>query len=267
MQQQTKERDFGKEWGMAWQDEERGFLRGDESEWNVEERRTKQRRRKRRGRKINPFRVAMALLAVVILLVSGRVLFTEVRGFLGAGDWKILSENEETSDVLVPGEIPLYLQKDRRWRHEKYGSDGMGITGCGPTCLSMVVCGLRQDETWLPPKIARKAEREGYYVSGSGSSWSLMTEGAAEYGLTAEQLPLQERIIKERLRAGHPVICIMGPGDFTDAGHFIVLSGVGDEGNIIVKDPNSRANSEKIWNLEQLMPQIKNLWAYSYSSH
>lgn len=215
---------------------------------------------------MNPFRVAMALLAAVILLVPGSVLFTEVRGFLRAGDWEILSEEEETSDVLIPGKIPLYLQKDRRWRHERYGSDDMGITGCGPTCLSMVVCGLRQDDAWLPPKIARKAEREGYYVSGSGSSWSLMTEGAEEYGLTAEQLPLQEGIIKERLREGHPVICIMGPGDFTDAGHFIVLSEVDDEGNITVKDPNSRANSDKNWNLQELMPQMKNLWAYSYVS-
>ena len=53
------------------------------------------------------------------------------------------------------------------------------------------------------------------------------------------------------------------PGDFTSAGHFIVLCGIKDNGEIIVHDPNSRKNSEKSWDLERLMSQIKNLWSYS----
>lgn len=232
----------------------------------IEERVQGKRGRKRGMRGSRVARAAIVFLVAIGCLIPGRLFLAEVRGLLGAGELEILSEEEETSDVLVPGQIPLYLQKDRRWRKEKYGSDGMGVTGCGPTCLSMVLCGLRRDEKWMPVKVARMAEREGYYVSGSGSSWSLMTEGAEKFGLRAEQLPLQEGIIRERLQAGHPIICIMGPGDFTDAGHFIVLSGMDEEGNIVVKDPNSRANSEKCWGLEGLMSQMKNLWAYSYAA-
>lgn len=228
----------------------------------AEEREQGRRIRKRQVRGRHATRCIVLFLVVITLLIPGRIFFTEVRGFLGTGDLGILSEEEETSDVLVPGEIPLYLQKDRRWRKVRYGSEGMGVTGCGPTCLSMVLCGLRRDEKWMPVKVARWAEREGYYVSGSGSSWSLMTEGAERLGMRAEQLPLEEGVIRERLEAGHPIICIMGPGDFTDAGHFIVLSGMDDEGNIVVKDPNSRANSEKYWDLKRLMSQMKNLWAY-----
>ncbi|MCD8152609.1 MAG: C39 family peptidase [Clostridiales bacterium] len=37
----------------------------------------------------------------------------------------------------------------------------------------------------------------------------------------------------------------MGPGDFTTGGHFIVLTGIDSDGNVIVNDPNSRINSEK----------------------
>lgn len=225
--------------------------------------RGQKREMKREMKRSRATGTAILFLVVIGCLISGRLFFAEVRGFLGAGDFEILSEEEETSDVLVPGEIPLYLQKDRRWRKERYGSDAMGVTGCGPTCLSMVLCGLRRDEKWMPARVANWAEREGYYVSGSGSSWSLMTEGAAKLGLRAKQLPLQEGVIRERLQAGHPIICIMGPGDFTDAGHFIVLSGMDEEGNIVVKDPNSRENSEKDWDLRRLMCQMKNLWAYS----
>lgn len=49
----------------------------------------------------------------------------------------------------------------------------------------------------------------------------------------------------------------MRPGDFTTAGHFIVLTKT-ENGQIKVNDPNSRSRS-KIWNYETLEKQIKNL--------
>ena len=57
----------------------------------------------------------------------------------------------------------------------------------------------------------------------------------------------------------------MGPGDFTTTGHFIVLVGVDDRGEIMIRDPNSKKNSNKTWALEDLMPQIRNLWSYRYA--
>lgn len=201
------------------------------------------------------------LVAISIVWQSGW--FSENRALERIGMERGESSREDMSDPLVAGEIPLYLQKDKRWRGEKYGDDVMEITGCGPTCLSMVVCGLTKKDKWTPVRVARKVEKEGYYVKGAGSAWSLMTEGAEEFGLSATQLSLDEGVIRRQLEQGHPVICAMGPGDFTTEGHFIVLSGEDDEGNIIVRDPNSRARSEQVWDLEQLMPQMKNLWSYS----
>lgn len=214
----------------------------------------KRRGRLRRGR-------AAAFLAVVLLL--GFVCFSAGEKLFSKGN--ILSDREKISDELVPGEIPLYLQGDKRWEKVRYGDGVMKETGCGPTCLSMVVCGLRQDEKWTPVRVARKAEREGFYVEGSGSSWSLMTDGAEELGLSVEQLCLEENVIRGKLESGQPVICVLGPGDFTTTGHFIVLSGEDDQGEIIVMDPNSRERSEKTWDLERIMSQIKNLWSYCLS--
>ena len=51
----------------------------------------------------------------------------------------------------------------------------------------------------------------------------------------------------------------MGPGDFTTTGHFIVLSGC-EDGLIKINDPNSYANSEKLWSYEEIADQIRNLW-------
>ena len=107
------------------------------------------------------------------------------------------------------------------------------------------------------------AQADGYYVNGSGSSWDMMTGLAGDLGLSANELGLDADTIRSKLRGGHPIICIMGPGDFTTTGHFIVLTGVKSNGDVIVNDPNSRKNSDKSWNLEEIMSQMKNLWVYS----
>ncbi len=170
----------------------------------------------------------------------------------------------DLSEEVKQGTIPLFLQWDTRWGYETYGSDFMAITGCGPTCLSMVRCGLSGETEWNPLAVARYAQQEGYYVRGSGTAWDLMTLGAEDLGLTVDSVVFDAEHILAQLRNGSPIICAMRPGDFTTTGHFIVLSGVDEDGRVTVCDPNSRGNSEKSWEVEQLLPQIKNLWAYRW---
>ncbi len=164
------------------------------------------------------------------------------------------------------GTIPLFLQWDERWGYETYGSDFLAVTGCGPTCLSMVWCGLSGDTKWNPLEVAQMAQREGFYVAGAGSSWELMTAGAEELGLVVNSVIYDGDHIVKALEEGIPIICIMGPGDFTTSGHFIVLTGVDADGKVTLCDPNSKANSRKSWDMEVLIPQIKNLWGYSYDA-
>ena len=68
--------------------------------------------------------------------------------------------------------------------------------------------------------------------------------------------------ITNALEAGNPVILALGKGDFTSTGHYIVLTGVEEEG-FRVNDPNSRENSKKLWTYEQLEKQIRNIWEIS----
>jgi hypothetical protein len=156
--------------------------------------------------------------------------------------------------------VPLFLQWDSRWGYEKYGSDMMAITGCGPTCLAMVGYYLTGDaETYDPAAMAAFSEKYGYYATGYGSSWTLISEGAVKLGLDVTEIPLVEKRIKDNLEVGNPIICAMGAGDFTSSGHYIVLVGLKD-GKFIVNDPNSPENSEKLWSYEQIQGQIRNLW-------
>ena len=159
-------------------------------------------------------------------------------------------------------EVPLFLQWDPAWGYEKYGSDFLAVTGCGPTCLAMVGWYLTGDDAMTPDAMAKFAQKGGYYEKGYGSSWTLISQGAGKLGLNAKELPLVKKKMVTALEAGHPVILAVGKGDFTTTGHYIVLTGT-EDGKFRLNDPNSRANSARLWSYEELEGQIRNIWEVS----
>ena len=168
----------------------------------------------------------------------------------------------ETVGEVEKGKIPLLLQWDERWGYAVYGDDMIAVNGCGPTAIAMIAAGLTGDNTITPYRVAQFSAENGYYAGDSGTSWTLMTDGAQQFGIYGEELGLSESEIYSALENGHPIICSMKPGDFTSTGHFIVLTGT-ENGKIRVNDPNSRIRSEKLWDYSTLEYQINNLWAYS----
>lgn len=160
--------------------------------------------------------------------------------------------------------VPHFLQWDPNWGYETYGSSYLAVTGCGPTCLAMAGYYLTGDDDMMPDKVAEFAEKNGYYAPGYGSSWTLISEGSKELGLTAEELPLVKKKMVNALEEGRPIILAMGEGDFTTTGHYILLTGV-EDGAFRVNDPNSILRSEKLWTYEELEDQIRNIWAIGVS--
>ena len=158
-------------------------------------------------------------------------------------------------------EHPVILQWDKRWGYAPYGDSDIGMAGCAPTCLSMVILQLTKDSSATPDKVADYAMENGYYLEGTGTAWSLMTEGGIAFQVEGEEIPLDEGRIDQALSQGHPVVLSLRPGDFTTEGHFIVLVEKQD-GGYVVRDPNSRVRSQKLWDYGTLEPQIKNLWEF-----
>lgn len=160
-------------------------------------------------------------------------------------------------------EYPLFLQWDPRWGYDNYGDvSNIGLSGCGPTALSMVLYYLTGDETLLPGKIGEYAMQNGYYLPGTGTMWSLMEEVPQQYGIASSQLEKSEELFLQELDQGNFIICSMRPGDFTAAGHFIVIYGYNEEG-LLVNDPNCVTRSRKIWTYEELEWQIKQAWTFA----
>ncbi len=181
-----------------------------------------------------------------------------VKGYLTA-DRNVsggLTKKELSSD------FPLLLQWDKRWGYKTYGDNDIALSGCAPTCLSMVIVALTKNKEATPNAVADFAMKNGYYIIGTGTKWSLMTEAGQKFGIQGRVLSLSKSSVISELENGHPIICSLRPGDFTTTGHFIVLVGTQD-GKIRVNDPNCRERSNTLWDYDTLEHQIKNLWSFT----
>ena len=170
-------------------------------------------------------------------------------------------DKAELTEKELQEEYPLFLQWDKRWGCLAYGDDSnVAISGCGPTTLAMAVVALTGNEEATPAAIAKFAMQEGFYMSGTGTMWSLMTEGAAAYGVRSEQINISQTEIKQHLDQGDIVICSVRQGDFTTGGHFILLYDYDDEG-FSINDPFSLYRSGQKWDYGKIRSQIKAVWA------
>ncbi len=167
------------------------------------------------------------------------------------------------TDLEKQQEYPLFLQWDPRWGYARYGDDdsNIGLSGCGPTCLSMVLYYLTKNETLTPDMIAAYSMDNGYYLAGTGTLWALMEDFPSLYGVEVSQPEISEWSMKSELNKGNILICSMGAGDFTAGGHFIVIYGC-DENGFKVNDSNCVARSRLSWSFKQIQKQIKHIWSF-----
>ena len=164
-----------------------------------------------------------------------------------------LSEFENTDSV------PYFCQWDVRWGFEQYNNKYFALTGCGPTCLSMVAIYLTGNSEYSPLWMGSFLDSHGYAVPGTGTAWSVFDDGIVEIGLYGTAIENSYDSICEALESGCPVIASMSKGDFTAKGHFVVFVSC-DDNSIMVYDPNSKERTRE-WDYSVLEPQIASVWA------
>lgn len=216
--------------------------------------------KRRRARRLPLVLGAAGVLVVALAAVTWLAVASTPSGTGQAG--KSTPYHSTPHSEWRVGEVPFLYQTDPQWAGHPYAGGTIEKNGCGPTCLSMVYVALTGSDDLDPAAMADFSERGGYTTDGM-TAWTLMTDGAAELGLVSEELSASAGTVREALLAGRPVICSVGPGDFTTTGHFIVLSGLTEDGEVTVHDPNSAERSSRPWDLERVLGQCLNLWAFS----
>lgn len=153
--------------------------------------------------------------------------------------------------------ITVYMQNDPAWANFLYGGqDPMAGYGCGPTALAIAVASLTH-EPITPVDTANWSASNGYFSPQNGSVHALIPNGAKYYGLQVEVLnSLTADNFCLALSMDKLLILLMGYGDFSDSGHFIVAYGYDNNGDILVADPASSERSLIHWPADTLISQL-----------
>ena len=153
-------------------------------------------------------------------------------------------------------DVVYFYQGDKLWENLYYGTDKISTHACGPTAMAMVVSSMT-DTVIDPPAMSQWAVTHGHWARGSGSYHSIVMGIASDFGLTAESFKSRDiNDILDTLLSGKLLVALMGPGHFTQRGHFIVLRGVTLSGEILVADPNSPDNSLKAWDPQLILDEL-----------
>lgn len=166
-----------------------------------------------------------------------------------------VKKDDEPKGHTIP--ITRYSQHDPAWSSYLYGGiDPMSTHGCGPAALAMAVSSL-SDTVITPVDAAQWSAANGYYSPNNGSVHALIPNGAESYGLRVEKLSqLTPDAFRSALSFDKLLVLLMGPGDFSDSGHFIVAYGYDENGSILVADPASEERSGIHWPAETLISQL-----------
>lgn len=158
-----------------------------------------------------------------------------------------------------------FNQGDSAWNQNGYC---IAKAGCGPTSMAVVITSLTGK--WVTPlDTAIWGYQHGFY-SREGSAHEMIPAMATAYGLRCQGVGTDYQAIKNALKAGKPVVCLMGPGYFTRGGHFMVLVAIDNNDCVTVADVGSRTRSAYKYRLADVIAQSKGasaggpFWVMSY---
>lgn len=158
-----------------------------------------------------------------------------------------------------------FNQGDSAWNQNGYC---IAKAGCGPTSMAVVITSLTGK--WVTPlDTAIWGYQHGFY-SREGSAHEMIPAMAVAYGLRCQGVGTDYQAIKKALKAGKPVVCLMGPGYFTRGGHFMVLVAIDNNDCVTVADVGSRTRSAYKYRLADVIAQSKGasaggpFWVMSY---
>ena len=166
----------------------------------------------------------------------------------------------ETAEGCI-GEVVYYNQGEEPWASMSYGKSTIQVSGCGPTALAIVISTLT-GKSVTPKDTADYAVSTDAYVYGQGTSHSFPSDAARHWGLSVERVG-RERMdyVAEKLKGGNLAVVICAENTISKNGHFIVLTGITEDGYFAIADPGSRQRSGNLYSPQTIQSYARNLAA------
>ena len=158
------------------------------------------------------------------------------------------------------GEAVYYNQGEEPWASLPYGGSNIRSSGCGPTALAIVISTLTGERV-TPEMTGRFAISGGYYVKGKGTSHAFPAAAAAHWGLSVERMK-RERMneVVKGLKNGKMAVVICAENTISgSSGHYIVLTGVTENGYLTIADPGSRTRAGNLYSPATIQSYARDL--------
>lgn len=167
-----------------------------------------------------------------------------------------------------------YMQSDPQWKTKPYRVVGkenstIGSAGCGPTSASMVLATFI-DKGITPVTTANWSMANGFKAVNQGTYYTYFKAQFAKYNMVSKQLNSSSlyhnpnssvhNVALNELKAGNWLICCMGPGNWTKAGHFILVYKY-ENGKVYINDPASKAANRVCNTWDKLKYEVKYYFA------
>lgn len=120
-----------------------------------------------------------------------------------------------------------YFQTDRRWKNLPYRVKGetatIGGSGCGPTSACMAIETIT-GKTFTPVDACAWSVSHGYKAKNAGTYQSYFAPQFVDHGIRCEALKtLDHNKVKQSINEGYYAIALMGEGNWTKGGHYILV--------------------------------------------
>lgn len=140
--------------------------------------------------------------------------------------------------------MPHYNQRNHPWADIPYHGHTVRTDGCGPVAFAMAASYLLGREV-EPSEIVKWTGRSFAGFAGRGTRGVFFVRAAEAYGLACTRTNNTDEAV-EAVKSGFPVIYYTekSQGVFSLVPHYLVLSGMTDEGEMYIHNPNGMHDGE-----------------------
>ena len=151
-------------------------------------------------------------------------------------------------EEVTQGTAPELVCWDTRWGYVDYAGGPLALTGSGPTALSMAYMGLTGNNDRTPADFAQLATDADMTDADSHLVGEfLKSSDVSDLGLSCSEYASNADNLVQLLSNGSYLMLDSNLGTTGDETHWILVTGMQDDGTVLVLDPTCPENNTHPW--------------------